>query len=80
MTTTEYPPAALYPCARYPCEDRAIVVYQGPTHPAIYGACADHLEWTSDPSRSVLEGATVIHFATQRYGRYEPLDMAPNLR
>lgn len=62
------PPAALYPCAHFPCGARAIVVYQSPTYPhGIYGSCVDHLTWASDPSRSVLEGAKVIHYATQRY-------------
>lgn len=64
-------PAHLYPCATVTadggCNARANVVYQSPNYPhGIYGACLDHLAWSSDPRRSVLEGAKVIHFATQR--------------
>lgn len=36
------PDAALYPCDRVGCDNRATLVYQGPRHPAIYGACDDH--------------------------------------
>lgn len=60
-------PAHRYPCAHFPCDARAIVVYQSPNYPhGIYGSCVDHLACASDSSRSVLEGARVIHFATQR--------------
>lgn len=56
-----------YPCAHFPCSARANVVYQSPTYPhGIYGSCIDHLNQCSDPSRSVLEGAKVIHFALTR--------------
>jgi hypothetical protein len=64
---TMTPTAHLYPCSRFPCDARANVVYQGQEYPhGIYGACLDHLTWASDPSRSLLEGARILHFTTVR--------------
>ena len=36
------PEAAAYPCARYGCDEVATFVYQGASHPAIYGTCDEH--------------------------------------
>lgn len=60
------PPAAQYGCAHYPCDARAVVVYQGAKHPSIYGSCVSHLAWASDSSRCVLEGARIIHFTNRQ--------------
>lgn len=52
-----------YGCARVDCNARAVVVYQGATHPAIYGSCADHKPWENpaDGKPKPLSDYKIIH-------------------
>ncbi len=65
--------ASDYPCARMECSQKAVMVYQGPKHPGIYGVCALHL---SSALSVEYEGGKILHGREVIDAEYRKVDVS----